>query len=89
VIDVVDRANGWVVTIEATSGMVAVYRHLQTVSVSKGATVTGGDGIGIVGHTTETSLVHLHFELHVNRYALQHNYRGSLNPEPHMVWEAV
>lgn len=88
VIDVVDRANGWVVTIETTSGMVAVYRHLQTVAVTKGQKLEGGDKVGIVGHTTETSLVHLHFELHRDRYALQHDYRGSLNPEPYMVWGA-
>lgn len=88
VIDVVDRANGWAVTIEQSGGMVAVYRHLQTVAVTKGQRLEGGDKIGIVGHTTETSLVHLHFELHRDRYALQHDYRGSLNPEPYMVWGA-
>jgi hypothetical protein len=82
VVDVADRANGFAVCIARTAGDVFVYRHLQDVAVPKGAKIVAGTIIGEVGHTTETSLVHLHFEWHASVDALRSRYRESLNPGP-------
>lgn len=82
VVDVADRANGYAVVVQRAAGDVFVYRHLQGFAVSKGEVIAAGTTIGEVGHTTETSLVHLHFEWHKSLLELRQNYRGSLNPGP-------
>ncbi len=82
VVDVADRANGYAVVLLRAAGDVFVYRHLQDVAVTKGDAIAAGTIVGEVGHTTETSLVHLHFEWHKSLLDLRNNYRGSLNPGP-------
>lgn len=72
---VIASAGGWnggygnYVVIEHANGTQTLYAHLQTVNVSRGATVGQGDVIGSVGSTGRSTGYHLHFEI-----------RGAKNP---------
>ncbi len=54
-----------------------VYGHLNEVFVAKGQYVQGGEVIGKVGDTGQTTGVHLHFEIRIGK----NNFFGSRNPE--------
>jgi len=47
-----------------------MYAHLQSVYVSYGAKVTGGQALGAVGCTGHSTGFHLHFEIRVNGSAV-------------------
>lgn len=72
---VIASASGWnggygnYVVIEHSNGSQTLYSHLQSVSVSRGATVSQGDVIGGVGTSGRSTGYHLHFEV-----------RGAKNP---------
>ena len=51
------------ITIEHPNGMKTKYAHLQTVSVSLGASVSQGEKIGTIGNTGRSTGPHLHFEV--------------------------
>jgi len=66
---------GNLVIIQHDNGTQTYYAHLQSESVSDGATVSRGDAIGTIGHTGKTvgsTGCHLHFEV-----------RGAKNPFAH------
>jgi murein DD-endopeptidase MepM/ murein hydrolase activator NlpD len=54
-----------------------VYGHLDEIFVAKGQHVEGGEAIGKVGDTGQTTGVHLHFEIRIGK----NNFFGSRNPE--------
>lgn len=62
-----DSGYGNTVMINHGGGYVTMYAHMATITVSKGASVRQGQGIGTVGGTGSYARgPHLHFELHVN-----------------------
>lgn len=62
-----DSGYGNTVMINHGGGYVTMYAHMATISVSRGAQVRQGQGIGTVGDTGAYSRgPHLHFELHIN-----------------------
>lgn len=62
-----DAGYGNTVMIDHGGGYVTMYAHASAISVSKGASVRQGQGIGAVGDTGSYSMgPHLHFELHIN-----------------------
>lgn len=74
-----DRANGYAVTLQLHDGTRLIYRHLETpaLGLRQGGTIEAGQAVGIVGHTTKTTLVHLHFEVYTpGRYV----YTDSIDP---------
>jgi hypothetical protein len=62
------------VTIDHGEGLTSTYRHLDSVSVAFGATVTKGQEIGIIGNTGNSGLPHLHYELSYNGQKIDPEY---------------
>jgi murein DD-endopeptidase MepM/ murein hydrolase activator NlpD len=54
-----------------------VYGHMQEIFVTTGQHVEGGDLVGLVGETGNTTGAHLHLEVRVGK----NNFFGSRNPE--------
>ncbi len=57
------RGYGNYVTIKHPDGLVSLYAHLASVSVSTGQNVIQGEQIGIIGDTGKSTGKHLHFSL--------------------------
>src|SRR3546814_1192724 len=51
-------------------GLTTWYAHMQTVSVSRGQTVTAGEPLGQVGKEGNVSGCHLHFEVHLKNASI-------------------
>lgn len=65
------------VLVEHGNGLVTLYAHLSSISVSTGQSVSGGSALGGVGCTGSCTGPHLHFETRVNGVAYNpHNYLG-------------
>ncbi len=58
------------VLVQHPDGTVTMYAHLQSVYVSYGAKVTGGQALGAVGCTGHSTGFHLHFEIRINGSAV-------------------
>ena len=56
------------IVIKHDDGMVGLYAHLSKINVSVGERVDINDVIGIMGKTGNATGVHLHFELHRDKY---------------------
>lgn len=59
---------GHVVFIKHENNLETVYAHLNTRNVKEGQTVQQGDIIGLMGNTGDSSGVHLHFEIHEEKW---------------------
>ncbi len=71
---------GNTVRIDHGNGMVTVYAHLSSMSVTVGQHVNRGDEIGKVGTSGRTTGAHLHYEVHVNgRQVNPESYLPRLN----------
>lgn len=67
---------GNAVIIDHNNGMITLYAHLASDSVSVGQTVSRGQVIGIMGNTGQSSGIHLHIEVIINGV--------NVNPEPYI-----
>ena len=56
------------IVIKHDDGMIGLYAHLSKINVSVGERVDINDVIGIMGKTGNATGIHLHFELHQNKY---------------------
>lgn len=61
-----DSSRGNYVTISHGDGSTTQYYHLNSLSVSAGQSVNGGQSIGTMGATGFVTAPHLHFELWIN-----------------------
>jgi murein DD-endopeptidase MepM/ murein hydrolase activator NlpD len=60
-----------VVIIRHTSGFISAYKHAASLTVSQGDAVKTGEVIALAGSTgTESTGVHLHFELWKDGYPI-------------------
>lgn len=66
VADLGNESYGRYIIIDHGSGITTLYAHLQTQSVSVGASVSTGTVIGTVGSTGGSTGPHLHYEQRVN-----------------------
>lgn len=57
---------GNLIILDHGNGLESRYAHLNTIYVQKGANVTGGQVIGAVGSTGDSTAPHLHFEIRIN-----------------------
>ena len=62
----VQSGFGNVVMVRHRNGQTTVYAHLSKISVRKGASVSQGENIGLVGSTGWATGPHLHFEFRIN-----------------------
>ncbi|MFD1609811.1 M23 family metallopeptidase [Oceanobacillus luteolus] len=60
------RGYGNVVEVTHANNLVTRYAHLNQILVSKGDKVSGGDVVGLIGSTGNSTGPHLHFETIVN-----------------------
>lgn len=61
-----DQWNGNHIKIQHANGIMTVYCHCSKLYVKEGQHVRGGDVIGAVGSTGESTGPHLHFEFRIN-----------------------
>lgn len=54
---------GWRIEVDHGSGLATLYAHLGAFSVQVGDRVSGGQRLGSVGSTGESTGPHLHFEV--------------------------
>lgn len=75
-----EGSAGQHVVLRDDSGEELVYMHMQSQSVSEGATVTAGQTIGELGQTGNATTCHLHFE----QWTSPGWYKGgsAVDPEP-------
>jgi len=69
---------GHVVFIKHENNLETVYAHLNKRMVSEGQTVKQGDIIGEMGNTGDSSGVHLHFEIHKEKWT--YDKENAVNP---------
>lgn len=69
---------GHVVFIKHENNLETVYAHLNTRKVHEGQTVKQGDIIGEMGNTGDSSGVHLHFEIHKEKWT--YGKENAINP---------
>ena len=73
-----NRGYGRLLTVRHGYGVVTRYAHLQKALVKRGQYVKRGDTIALVGNSGITTGSHLHYEVHLNRVAVN-PYRYILN----------
>lgn len=61
---------GNAVIVQHTGGYSSLYAHMSAINVSKGATVSAGTTVGLVGSTGVSTGAHLHFEIRLNGTAI-------------------
>lgn len=61
---------GNAVIVAHTGGYSSLYAHMSAINVSKGATVSAGTTVGLVGSTGVSTGAHLHFEIRLNGTAI-------------------
>lgn len=54
------------VVVDHGNGYTSTYNHLDSISVSQGASVTSGQVVGLLGTTGDSTGAHLHFEILLN-----------------------
>jgi murein DD-endopeptidase MepM/ murein hydrolase activator NlpD len=65
-----DRGYGKVVSVSHGYGVITRYAHLNKALVKKGQYVKRGETIALVGNSGRTTGPHLHYEVHLNRVAV-------------------
>jgi murein DD-endopeptidase MepM/ murein hydrolase activator NlpD len=65
-----NHGYGRVLTIEHGYGVKTKYAHLQKILVKKGKHVKRGETVALVGSTGRSTGPHLHYEVHLNRVAV-------------------
>jgi murein DD-endopeptidase MepM/ murein hydrolase activator NlpD len=65
-----DRGYGLIMTIKHGNGIVTRYAHLKKTLAKKGQSVKRGDVIALVGNSGRSTGPHLHYEVHLNRMAM-------------------
>jgi murein DD-endopeptidase MepM/ murein hydrolase activator NlpD len=65
-----DRGYGKVVSVSHGYGVVTRYAHLKKSLVKKGQYVKRGETIALVGNSGRSTGPHLHYEVHLNRVAV-------------------
>jgi murein DD-endopeptidase MepM/ murein hydrolase activator NlpD len=65
-----DRGYGNVVCVNHGYGVMTKYAHLKKTLVKKGQFVKRGETLALVGKTGRTTGPHLHYEVHLNKVAV-------------------
>jgi murein DD-endopeptidase MepM/ murein hydrolase activator NlpD len=65
-----DHGYGNVLTVKHGYGLVTKYAHLKKVLVKRGQHVKRGETVALVGNTGRSTGPHLHYEVHLNRVAV-------------------
>jgi murein DD-endopeptidase MepM/ murein hydrolase activator NlpD len=61
---------GWMVEVDHGMGVRTRYAHMQQIEVEKGAKVSAGDKLGLVGSSGRSSGSHLHYEILIDGKAV-------------------
>jgi murein DD-endopeptidase MepM/ murein hydrolase activator NlpD len=65
-----DQGYGRVLTINHGYGVVTRYAHLKKALVKRGQYVKRGETVALVGNSGRSTGPHLHYEIHLNRVAV-------------------